>query len=184
MSTQLRKPGTADRDPDMAGAEAAMHRAARRARQRAALAATLPTLVAEGVRTTDEALQAFRATDQNGAAAHVRGAFERIEAGDWTGAVRESSRAVASVARQLHPDAAKTLDPALQAIERHGVLHPALKDAVSKLYSYTSDERGVRHALLDRPDARIGRDEAVFMLGACVAFASYLWRKHAAGGSR
>ena len=61
------------------------------------------------------------------------------------------------------------------------MLHPALKDAFSKLYGYTSNEQGVRHALLDRTDAQAGQDEAVFMLGACASFASYLWRKHVAG---
>ena len=38
MSTERRNPTHADRDPDMVGAEAAMHRAARRARQRAQIA--------------------------------------------------------------------------------------------------------------------------------------------------
>ena len=50
-----------------------------------------------------------------------------------------------------------------------------------KLYGYTSDERGLRHPLLEREEANVGMDEAVFMLGACASFASYLWRKHAAG---
>ena len=39
----------------------------------------------------------------------------------------------------------------------------------------------VRHALADRGDTRVGQDEAVFMLGACASFASYLWRKHVGG---
>lgn len=36
-------------------------------------------------------------------------------------------------------------------------------------------------ALLDHKHSSVGRDEAVFMLGACASFASYLWRKHAGG---
>lgn len=39
MSTQTPNPSLAGRDPDMAGAEAALHRAARRARKRAKQAA-------------------------------------------------------------------------------------------------------------------------------------------------
>ena len=39
MSTQTRSPSLPGRDPDMAGAEAAMYRAARRARERARQAA-------------------------------------------------------------------------------------------------------------------------------------------------
>ena len=49
---------------------------------------------------------------------------------------------------------------------------------MSKLYGYTSDEQGVRHAFLDQESSRVGMDEAVYMLGACASFASFLWRKH------
>ena len=60
----------------------------------------------------------------------------------------------------------------------YGTLHPGLEGAFNKLYGYTSAEQGIRHVLLDRADHNVGMDEAVFMLGACASFASYLWRKH------
>ena len=120
----------------------------------------------------------------NGSASHLRNASACINRGDWGGSVRESIHAVESVARQLDPEAAKTLAPALKSLQRHGRLHPAVTDAFSKLYGYTSDQQGIRHALLDQTDAQVGQDEAVFMLGACASFASYLWRKHAGGASR
>ena len=85
------------------------------------------------------------------------------------------------MARQLDPEAAQTLGPALKSIERRGALHPALKKAFDALYGYTNNEQGIRHALLDQTDTKVGLDEAVFMLGACASFASYLWRKHVAG---
>ena len=56
-------------------------------------------------------------------------------------------------------------------------MHPALKQAFANLYGYTSDEEGIRHALLEEAVSRSGQDEAVFMLGACASFASYLARK-------
>ena len=43
MSTQRKSATQSERDPDMAGAEAAMHRAARRARERAAQTANTTT---------------------------------------------------------------------------------------------------------------------------------------------
>ncbi len=52
---------------------------------------------------------------------------------------------------------------------------------MDKLYGYTSDEQGVRHALLDQEKSRAGMDEAVYMPGACASFASFLWRKHKSG---
>ena len=81
----------------------------------------------------------------------------------------------------LIPEAAQTLGPALKSIERGGALHQALKKAFDTLYGYTSNEQGIRHALLDQTDAKVGQDEAMFMFGACASFASYLWRKHVAG---
>ena len=124
------------------------------------------------------AIGEFRDAGLRGAEAHLREAGQLINRGDWSGAVRESIHAVESVAHQLDPDASKTLGPALTSLESRGRLHPALKEAFSKLYGYASDEEGVRHALLINPKSPAGQDEAVFMLGACASFASYLWRRH------
>ena len=144
----------------------------------------LPAATPEEGNAVVGALQTLREAGLGGSAAHLRAAGEHIRAGDWAGSVRESIHAVESVARQLDPGAAKTLGPALASLSGRGALHPALKTAFSKLYGYTSDEQGIRHALRDQTDAQVDRDEAVFMLGACAAFASYLGRKHAAGASR
>ncbi len=116
----------------------------------------------------------------DGAAAHLRNASECINAGDWAGSVRESIHAVESVARLLDPAASSTLGPALKALKKDGSLHPALESAFNKLYGYTSDEQGIRHAFLDRADSNVGMDEALFMLSACASFASFLKRKHTA----
>ena len=111
-----------------------------------------------------------------GAVTHLRYASDCISQGDFAGAVRESIHAVESTARQIDPNA-RTLEPALRALEKAGELHPALKKAFSNLYGYTSDEQGIRHALIDNPQPNVGQDEAVFMLGACASFSSYLARK-------
>ena len=112
-----------------------------------------------------------------GAVSHLRRASENITQGDHAGAVRESIHAVESTARQIDPTA-KTLEPALKSLEKTKGLHPAMKRAFSSLYGFTSDEEGIRHALIDNPQANVGLDEAVFMLGACASFSSYLARKH------
>lgn len=80
--------------------------------------------------------------------------------------------------------ATKPLEPALTSLECHVLLHPVLKNAFGALYAYTSNKQGDRHALLNRTDAQVGQDEAVFMLGACASFASHLSRKHVAGDGR
>ena len=91
----------------------------------------------------------------------------------------KASNAVESVARTIDPEAGKTLGPALKSLEKEGVLnHRALQDGFSKLYGYTSNENGIRHALLDEGAADVDLDEAVFMFGACASFAAYLVNRH------
>jgi len=127
------------------------------------------------------AMRELRSAGLGGAAEHLRKAVDAINGGHWGDSVRESIHAVESVARLLDPDASRTLRPALDSLEQRGGLHPALRGAFNNLYGYTSNEQGIRHALLDNTQAKVGQDEAMFMLGACASFASYLWRKHQAG---
>ena len=56
--------------------------------------------------------------------------------------------------------------------------HRALKSAFDRLFGYTSDEEGIRHALLEREAAGVDVDDALFMYGACASFAAYLVNKH------
>ncbi len=113
-----------------------------------------------------------------GAAAHLRQAAQHINAGQHGDSIADSIHAVESVAKKIDQRANKTLGPALDSLERAGVLkHPALKEAFKKLYGYTNDEQGIRHARLDKGSPDVGLDEAVFMFGACASFAAYLVAK-------
>jgi hypothetical protein len=44
-----------------------------------------------------------------------------------------------------------------------------------KLYAYTSDEDGVRHAMLEEPDLTVA--DAKFFLLSCTSFINYLKSK-------
>ena len=144
----------------------------------------IPAVTPEEGTAVAESLRQLREAGLDASAAHLREASGSINASDWVGAVRESIHAVESVARQLDPAASRTLGPALDSLRKRGRLHPALKKAFGELYGYTSDEQGIRHSRLDQMKSPVGQDEAVFMLGACASFSSYLWRKHKAGDSR
>ena len=141
----------------------------------------IPAVTREEGNTIVAAMTTLRDAGLGGSVEHLRNASECINRQDWAGSVRESIHAVESVARQLDHKASNELGPALASLEQRGSLHPALKKAFSSLYGYTSNEQGIRHALLDQDNANVGMDEAVFMLGACASFCSYLWRKHKAG---
>lgn len=125
------------------------------------------------------AVDVLRQAPMDGASAHLRKAAEAMNGGRYADSVGNSIHAVESVARQIDPEAAKTLGPALKSLKDRGVLpHEALAKAFRALYGYTSDEQGIRHALPDRDEANVGLDEAMFMYGACASFAAYLVSKH------
>jgi hypothetical protein len=60
-------------------------------------------------------------------------------------------------------------------LEKEIVLHSALKKAFNNLYGYTSDAKGIRHALLE--EAELYPEDAKFMLISCSAFVNYLVSK-------
>ncbi len=142
----------------------------------------LPTITPRITRESGEAVQqAIETIDMSGmagASTHLRQAAENINANRYAKSIEDSIHAVESVARTIDPKA-KTLGPALDSLQKSGLLkHPALKEAFSKLYGYTSDEQGIRHALLDKGSPDVDLDEAMFMFGACASFAAYLVNKH------
>ena len=61
-------------------------------------------------------------------------------------------------------------------------MHPALEKAFISMYGYTSDEHGIRHALMDEPS--LGFEDAKFMLVSCAGFVNYLRAKVAKAGVR
>jgi hypothetical protein len=71
---------------------------------------------------------------------------------------------------------------ALAPLEQKAKIHGSLKEGFNKLYGYTSDAQGIRHALLDEGDANVDEADAFFMFGACAAFVSYLINKAQTAG--
>jgi hypothetical protein len=66
-----------------------------------------------------------------------------------------------------------TLGQAIKRLRDSGVaLHPSLEQACLKLYGYTSDESGIRHALTG--ESQVGFSEAKYMLVSCTAFVNHL----------
>ena len=139
----------------------------------------VPCASKEQAESTRQAIGTLRQGGMEGAATHLRQATEHINAGQYGDSIADSIHAVESVARVIDSKASQTLGPALDSLEKAGLLkHPALKEAFKKLYGYTSGEQGIRHALLDKRSPDVGLDEAVFMFGTCASFAAYLVGKH------
>ena len=126
-----------------------------------------------------KAIDVLRTEKMDGATTHLREAAEHINAGQYGDAIADSIHAVESVARKIDANASRTLAPALDSLEQSGLIkHRALKEAFLKLYGYTSDEQGLRHALVDKGTRDVGVDEAMFMYGACASFCAYLVSQH------
>lgn len=143
----------------------------------------VPQTSKEQGEATQQAIEALHKGGMDSAAAHLRQAVDHINAHQYADAITDCIHAVESVARKIDPKSSATLGPALHSLEQAGLLnHPALKQAFLKLYGYTSNEQGLRHALLDQDAANVGLEEAVFMFGACASFAAYLTQKHRQAG--
>jgi len=71
---------------------------------------------------------------------------------------------------------------ALHKLEEKTNIHGALKQGFIKIYGFTSDAQGIRHALLEKGAPDVDETDALFMIGACSAFVSYLTGKARATG--
>ncbi len=110
---------------------------------------------------------------------HLQRALELLsdkKTPDYRNSIKESISAVESLVKFLSGNSKATLGDALKIlIEKKGRVHPSLKDAYIKLYGYTSDEGGIRHAMLDEPN--LSPADAKFFLLSCTNFINYLKSK-------
>lgn len=91
---------------------------------------------------------------------------------DYRNSIKESISAVEAAVCFVMGKKSYGVGKPLRALADDFGLHPALRDGFEKLYSYTSDESGVRHALLEQSSIR--QEDARYMLVSCSAFSNYL----------
>lgn len=113
-------------------------------------------------------------TGLNGAKSHLNKAGSLLTAGQYADSIRESIHAVESVARSLTGE--QSLSLALKSLAKNHPLHPALEKGFNSIYGYTSDANGIRHPMVGNEGVQAGEEEAIFMLGACASFVTYLIR--------
>lgn len=92
---------------------------------------------------------------------------------DYENSIKESISSVEAMC-SIILGKSSTLADALKKLEKMGLsIHPSMKSAFDKLYGYTSDASGIRHAgQLDGKSATF--EEAKFMLVSSCAFVNYL----------
>ena len=97
---------------------------------------------------------------------------------DFRNSIKESISAVESASQVISGKNKATLGDCIKVIKTNGAIHPALEQALLKLYGYTSDEGGIRHALTEESNEPSYAD-AKFMLVSSAAFINFLWTKAA-----
>lgn len=93
---------------------------------------------------------------------------------DYRNSIKESISAIESLV-SIITGKKGTLGQLIKKLDEQIALHSALKTAFSSLYGFTSDENGIRHALLEQ--SRITFDDAKFFLVVCSAFSNYVLSK-------
>lgn len=112
---------------------------------------------------------------------HLKRALELMsdrQKPDYRNSIKESISAIESLLQEITGDHKATLGKALDKIETQGKkikIHPALRSAYSSLYGYTSDEGGIRHAMMDEPT--LYAEDAKFFLFLCSSFINYIKAK-------
>ena len=94
---------------------------------------------------------------------------------DYRNSIKESISAVENIACLLAQKQKATLGDALKELEKNGKLHESLKQGFLKIYGYTSDDDGIRHALMDKSD--LGKSDAYLFFLLCTSFTNYLKTK-------
>ncbi len=123
-------------------------------------------------------IESAKANQLFGTAKHLETAvtlLSNMPTPDYRNSIKESISSVESLVKQITGEESGGLDRALAKFEANVKFHGAFKSGLLSLYGYTSDEHGIRHAILDEPN--VGFDEAKFMIVTCSALVNFLISK-------
>src|ERR1700730_13443590 len=139
-----------------------------------------PAIGEEETKSLQRDLESAFSSPFSGSKTHLQSALQALGEAEYRSVVRESIHAVESAVKDFTSDPKAVLSKALKSLVNETGIHRTLADAFDKLYAYSSDEKGVRHALVFGGNEKVGLDEAVFFLSACTAFVGFLSRKKGA----
>jgi hypothetical protein len=128
------------------------------------------------------AIESALDTKLRGVRIHLHSALEKLadrKTPDYRNSVKESISSVESLTQSVTGQSNATLGDALKVLGPAVGMHGAFREALSKLYGFTSDADGIRHAILDEPN--VTYTDALFMLVVCSAFVNYVIGKAAEG---
>ena len=123
-----------------------------------------------------ESIKRSMSTLHQGANEHIKKAltlFSRRENPDYENSIKESISAVESIIK-ITTDKEK-FSAGVNELENRGIkLHNAHKEALNKLYGFTSDADGIRHGSKEGEPLDININTARLMLITCSAFVNFI----------
>lgn len=128
-----------------------------------------------------EAVEELLSDDHNlfrGVTVHINTALKMLsdkKNPDYRNSIKESISAVESICKVITGKKKATLSGALQTLEKEKKFHKSLKEGFVKLYGYTNDADGIRHALM--AESTVDVDDAKYFLLSCTSFINYLKTK-------
>jgi len=127
----------------------------------------------------EEAIEESSKSKFVGVSEHLKTALHMLsdrKTPDYRNSIKESISAVEAMCQIITGDHKAELGKALKVLEDSIDIHSALKKGFSALYGYTSDEGGIRHAMIDENSSQF--EDAKYMLVSASAFINYLKVKY------
>jgi len=131
----------------------------------------------------ENAIKLSKETKLSGVHSHLKSALAKLsdrKKPDYRNSIKESISAVESISQVISQNPKAKLGQALKIVEQSIGLHGALKRGFMAIYGYTSDEGGIRHAMLE--ESKVDFEDAKYMLVSCSAFINYLAMKATKAG--
>lgn len=125
-----------------------------------------------------EAIANAQKTKLSGVNEHLKSALSKLsdrKKPDYRNSIKESISAVEAITQIISGNKKAKLAQALKVIEDRVGLHSALKKGFCAIYGWTSEEGGIRHAMLEK--TKCDFEDAKYMLVSCSAFINYLIMK-------
>jgi hypothetical protein len=94
---------------------------------------------------------------------------------DYRNSIKESISALEAAPKIITGESGGGLDKALAILDSKLHIHEALKKAIRSLYGYTSDEDGIRHAIIE--EREIYFEDAKYILLSCTSLVNFIIEK-------
>lgn len=125
-----------------------------------------------------ESIETAISSREKAVTTHLKRALELLsdrKQPDYRNSIKESISAVESISSIITGEEKGTLGKLLAILDKDNKIHPSMKSGFTKMYGFTSDSNGIRHALLDEDSNNF--DDAKYMLVICSAFINYIKAK-------